>query len=105
MRYFFAILQALAYSLHRAVREGDHQGLDLGEGREIGVWRRITAVRMSREWANHASSWFGEGEVGAGGIWRSFMGFSKFSQSALSHMGLGGARSLVGAASWMRIGT
>ena len=49
VRCFFASLQALAYSLRRAVREGVHQGFDLGEGREVGVWRRMVAVRASRE--------------------------------------------------------
>ena len=49
VRCFFANLQALAYSLRRVVREGVHQGFDLGEGREVGVWRRIVAVRVSRE--------------------------------------------------------
>ena len=49
VRRFFANLQALAYSLRRAVRAGVHQGFDLGEGREVGVWRRIVAVRVSRE--------------------------------------------------------
>ena len=49
MRCFFANLQALAYSLRRAVRAGVHQGFDLGEGREVGVWRRIVAMRVSRE--------------------------------------------------------
>ena len=34
---FFALLHALEYSLRRAVRDGDHQGLDLGEVRVIGV--------------------------------------------------------------------
>ena len=42
--------------------------------------------RVLREWANHASSWSGEGEVGAGGMWRTFMGFSKCAQPALCHM-------------------
>ena len=37
VRCFFAFLHALAYSLRRAVREEDHHGLDLGEGREVGV--------------------------------------------------------------------
>ena len=46
---FLASLQDLAYSLRRTVREGVHQGLDLGEGREVGVWRRMVAVRLSRE--------------------------------------------------------
>ena len=46
---FFANLQALAYSLRRAVRAGVHQGFDLGEGREVRVWRWIVAVRVSRE--------------------------------------------------------
>ena len=49
VRCFFSSLQALAYSLRRTVREGVHQGFDLGEGREVGVWRRIVAVRVSRE--------------------------------------------------------
>ena len=49
VRCFFANLQALAYSLRRVVRERVHQGFDLGEGREVGVWRRIVAVRVSRE--------------------------------------------------------
>ena len=49
MRYFLASLDALAYSLRRVVREGVHQGFDLGEGREVGVWRRTVAVRVSRE--------------------------------------------------------
>ena len=49
MRCFFASLQALAYSLHRPVRAGVHQGFDLGEGREVGVWRRIVTMRLSRE--------------------------------------------------------
>ena len=49
VRCFFANLQALAYSLRRAVRAGVHQGFDLGEGREVGVWRRIISVRVSRE--------------------------------------------------------
>ena len=35
--------------LRRAVREGVHQGFDLGEGRAVGVWRRMVAVRQSRE--------------------------------------------------------
>ena len=73
VRCFLANLQALAYSLRRAVREGVYQGFDLGEGREVGVWRRTVAVRVSREWANHVSSWSGEGEGGGGGIRRSFM--------------------------------
>ena len=37
VRCFFASLQALAYSLRRAVRAGVHPGFDLGEGREVGV--------------------------------------------------------------------
>ena len=37
VRCFFAILQALAYSLRRAVRAGVHQDFDLGEGHEVGV--------------------------------------------------------------------
>ena len=49
VRCFFANLQALAYSLRKAVRAWVHQGFDLGEGREVGVWRRIVAVRVSRE--------------------------------------------------------
>ena len=49
VRCFFANLEALAYSLRGAVREGVHQGFDLGVGRESGVWRRITAVSVSRE--------------------------------------------------------
>ena len=102
---FFAILQALAYFLRSVVREGVHQGFDLGEGREVGVWRRIAAVRVSREWENHVSSWSEEGESGAGGMRRALMGSSRFSQSALSHMGRGGARSLDVAARWMRNGT
>ena len=48
VRCFFANLQALAYSLRRVVSAGVHQGFDLGEGREVGVWRRIVAVRVSR---------------------------------------------------------
>ena len=51
------------------------------------------------------SSWSGEGESEAGGIWRSLIESSKLTQSALSHMGRGGARSSVGVARWMRIGT
>ena len=105
VRYLFAFLQALAYSLCSAVRVGDHQGFDLGEGRETGVWRRIVAVRASRECVNHASSWSGEGDNGAGGMWRALMGPSKASQSALSHMGRGGPRSLVGAARRTSMGT
>ena len=46
---FFANLQALAYSLFRAVRAGVHQGFDLREGREVGVWRLIVTMRVSRE--------------------------------------------------------
>ena len=37
VRCFFANLQALADSLHSAVRVGDYQGFDLGEGRDTGV--------------------------------------------------------------------
>ena len=37
VRCFLANLDALAYSLRRAVRAGVHQGFDLGEGREVGV--------------------------------------------------------------------
>ena len=37
VRYFFASLLALAYSLGRAVWGGVYQGFDLGEGREVGV--------------------------------------------------------------------
>ena len=68
MRCFFANLQALAYSLCRIVRDGDHQSFDLGEGRESGVWRQIKAVRASWEWANHVSSSSRDGEGGVGGI-------------------------------------
>ena len=50
------------------------------------------------------SSCSGEGDSGAGGIRRALTGPSKCTQSALSHMGRGGARSSVGAARWMRIG-
>ena len=49
VRSFLAFLQALAYSLRRAVRAGVHQGFNMGEGREVGVWRRMVAVRASRE--------------------------------------------------------
>ena len=49
VRCFLANLQALAYSLCRIVREGVHQGFDLGEGREVGVWRRIVPMRVLRE--------------------------------------------------------
>ena len=56
VRCFFVNLQALAYSLHRAVRAGVHQGFDLGEGREVGVWRRMVAMMVSRECENHVSS-------------------------------------------------
>ena len=105
MRCFFANLQDLAYSLRRAVREGVHQGFDLGEGRETGVWRWTDALRGLREWSNQVSSWSEDGEVGAGGMWRSLMGASRLSQSALSHMGRGGARSSDGAARRMRMGT
>ena len=49
VRCFLASLQALAYSLRRAVREGVHQGFNLGEGPEVWVWRRIVAVTVSRE--------------------------------------------------------
>ena len=105
VRCFFASLLALAYSLRRVVREGVHQGFDLGEGRETWVWRRINAVRASREWANHGSSWSGDREVGAGGMWRFLTGVSRLSQSALSHMGRGGARMSDGAARRMRMGT
>ena len=49
VRCFLANLDALAYSLRRVVRWGVHQGFDLGEGREVGVWRRTVAVRVSRE--------------------------------------------------------
>ena len=105
MRCFFANLQALAYSLRKAVRAGVHQGFDFGEGSEVGVWRRIVAVRVSRKGENQASSWSREGESGAGGMWRPLMGSSRHSQSASSHLGRGGARLSVGAARWMRIGT
>ena len=47
-------------------------------------------MRVSREWANHVSSWSGEGDVGAGGMRSTFTGSSSLSQSALSHMGRGG---------------
>ena len=90
MRSFLAFLQALAYSLRRVVRAGVHHGFDLGEGREVGVWRRMVAVRASREWVNHASSWSGEGNEGGGGMLRSLIGSSRLSQSALTHMGRGG---------------
>ena len=46
---FFVNLQALAYSLRRAVREGVYQGCDLGEGCEVGVLRPMAAVRVSSE--------------------------------------------------------
>ena len=49
VRFFFASLQALAYSLRRAVRAWVHQGFDLGEGHEVGVCRRIVAMRVLRE--------------------------------------------------------
>ena len=49
VRCLFANLQALAYSLSKAVRAGVHQGFNLGEGREVGVWRQMVAVRVSRE--------------------------------------------------------
>ena len=76
---FLASLDALAYSLRRVVRRGVHQGFDLGEGREVGVWRRTVAVRVSREWANHVSNWSGEGERGGGGMRRCLMRFSRLS--------------------------
>ena len=37
VRCYFASLQALAYSLRRAVRAVVHQGFDLGVGRKVGV--------------------------------------------------------------------
>ena len=49
VRCFFANLQALAYCLRKAVRAGVHQGLDLREGHEVGVWRRTVVVSVSRE--------------------------------------------------------
>ena len=97
VRHFLAVLQALAYSLRRVVRDGVHHGLDLGDGRETGVWRRIVAVRVSRECANHVSSWSGEKEEGAGGMWRSLIGRSRVVQSALSHIGRGEAPNSYGA--------
>ena len=45
---FFAVLQTLAYFLGRAVRDGVHHFLNLGDGRETGVWNQIIAVRVSR---------------------------------------------------------
>ena len=57
----------LGVFLSQGSEGGVHHGFDLGEGREIGVWRRMVAVRESREWANHVSSWSGEGERGGGG--------------------------------------
>ena len=49
VRCFFANLQALAYSLRRAVWAGVYKGFDLGEGHEVGVWKGMVAVRLSRE--------------------------------------------------------
>ena len=96
MRCFFANLQALAYSLPRAVREGVYQGFDLGEGRDTTVWRRINAVRASREWANQVSSCLGDGEVRAGGLWRSLIGVSRLSQSPCpTWVGVGRSRPIV----------
>ena len=59
---------ALWYSLHRAVRRGVHQGLDLWEGRERGVSSSKRAVREFSEDEKHSSSWVGDGREGAGGV-------------------------------------
>ena len=65
----------------------------------------MVATRESREWANQVSSWSGEGESGEGGTRRSFNGPSRHSQSAMSHMGLGGAHASVSEARRMTMGT
>ena len=54
-------------SLHRVVRRGVHQGLDLGEGWERGVCFSIVEVRVERAEENQGASCLGEGLSGGEG--------------------------------------
>ena len=96
MRYFLAVLAALAYSLRKAVRRVVHQGLDLGEGRDVGTDAQMVGTSWSSEWGNQSSICSMDGLRETGGTRKSTSGCFGPDQSAVSHIGPGGARSLVG---------
>ena len=81
---FFATLVVLEYALQRAVRRGVHQGLEGGEGLEVGVSDLTQAMRTLREEENQGSSWGGEGLVGGGGTTNELGGASRESPSVSS---------------------
>ena len=91
MRDFFTTLVTLEYSLWRAVRRGVDQGLECGEGLEVGVSDLIRARRTLRE-ENQWSNWGGEGLMGGGGTIDEWSGDSRGSQSGSTHLerGTGG---------------
>ena len=67
VRYLLAALVALAYSFGRVVRREVHQGLDLGEGREVGTDDLMLTTTWSSEGENQLSICSGDGLGGAGG--------------------------------------
>ena len=64
----------------------------------------MVVVSRSREWANQSSIRLVDGFRGAGGTLKSSSGYFSIDKSAMSHIGLGGARWLVGEENRLLIG-
>ena len=89
----------------REERRGDHQGLDLGKGLEVGVFE-ITRVLILLEWTpNHSSNTdTGQEREGGGGPRDGSRGWMEF-QSVLAQLGEGSGGWNLGEQKEIRMGT